>query len=335
MEGQPPGPSSSSQPRRKRRRLSSPPSTNASKIPKSDHSIQSTPPGQNWPSPASAHTSISTVKEFEDRVTSPAPSLSSQSINLENEDAFSFALFDFDTLAGTFPFDSLGYSDDISTLTDPLIPMNYDPTPFSWTPRTTLASFSQLSPSVPTAPVASLPSINYVYPASHLPDSSLQQQTWQTQREMTRNPGSNKRGFTCPVRQAQVWRGDSEFSCSASPFDTMAEVRRHVERARHISFLKLCPTCNEHVMDKTDFENQHGQQGNKCTNPQKQARGIEAMQAQWWQLYHLVNSRTTNDTNIKRIVSPPSVASLVESSNGPSEAGDKTLGKNQDRSSMN
>lgn len=80
------------------------------------------------------------------------------------------------------------------------------------------------------------------------------------------------------------------FSCQAPAFKTMSELRRHIERARHLTFLRLCSTCNEHVIDKEVYEHQHGTRGEKCTNPQRQARGAEA-QVQWRQLYELINSQ--------------------------------------------
>ncbi|KAJ4299275.1 hypothetical protein N0V90_004519 [Kalmusia sp. IMI 367209] len=80
----------------------------------------------------------------------------------------------------------------------------------------------------------------------------------------------------------------------------MAEVRRHLtERAQHLPFLKLCSTCNEHSVDKEDFEKQHGYKGEKCDNPRKQARGREAMEAQWWQVYKLVNSENPNEAPVQ------------------------------------
>lgn len=88
---------------------------------------------------------------------------------------------------------------------------------------------------------------------------------------------------------------------------SMAEVRRHAERAHHVSFIRLCPTCNEHFFDKEFFEENHGTEGRRCNNPRKQARGTEAQGAQWQKIYDLIYDG--------KVVSPTAVGespSLVE-----------------------
>jgi len=110
-----------------------------------------------------------------------------------------------------------------------------------------------------------------------------------------------RRPFNCPVRQGEQDRGASEFSCSGLSADTMADVRRHMERAKHVEFIRLCSTCNEDLIDKKEFEDKHGYRGEKCTKtPQKQARGTEATGRQYKQLYDLVNSANAVDPAVGR-----------------------------------
>lgn len=75
----------------------------------------------------------------------------------------------------------------------------------------------------------------------------------------------------------------------------MSGLRKHIEREKHVPFLRLCKTCNEHIVDKEVFESKHGYNGEKCVTPRKQARGAEATQGSWLQLSGLVKSHM-NDT---------------------------------------
>lgn len=101
----------------------------------------------------------------------------------------------------------------------------------------------------------------------------------------------NKPTFICPVRHDEEARGVSTFSCTAAAFPNMSELRKHIERARHMPFANLCKTCNENFVDKEIFESKHGYNGEKCVNPRKQARGAEATQGSWLQLSELVKSQ--------------------------------------------
>lgn len=78
----------------------------------------------------------------------------------------------------------------------------------------------------------------------------------------------------------------------------MAELRRHMERAKHLPFLKLCPACNEHFTDKEAFENNHGYKGERCSAPKKRQRTDVATQTQWWELYNTVMAAQPERSNV-------------------------------------
>ncbi|KAJ4349536.1 uncharacterized protein N0V89_008152 [Didymosphaeria variabile] len=122
--------------------------------------------------------------------------------------------------------------------------------------------------------------------------SSLQQGDREASGSLIHESDSSKTTFMCPVRVREQDRGDSEFSCETSTFNNLAEVRRHMKRARHVSFLELCPTCNEHVVDKTAFEMWHGR---NCNKPYITAIGPKGKEKQWQQLYDSINPKTTNE----------------------------------------
>ena len=86
--------------------------------------------------------------------------------------------------------------------------------------------------------------------------------------------------------------------------ETLGEVRRHAERAHHVSFIRLCPTCNRHFLDQDVFQAEHGNDGRRCVEPRKQARGATATQAQWWELYHMIDVRLPNQVADRGKCSP-------------------------------
>lgn len=106
------------------------------------------------------------------------------------------------------------------------------------------------------------------------------------------NESPPKNQFACPIFHHETIHGLSH-TCNGIIVRSMSDVRRHLTRPirgrpAHLSFLKLCPTCNEDFVDKKVFEDHHGYEGEICNNPQKQKKG-EAAQAQWEALCTLIN----------------------------------------------
>lgn len=314
------GPSSSHSGQRTRRTSpiassSSSTSTSPLLLPELDSSL-STPrsssiPGQARSSINSSAISTTDVEGLIGRVVSPHYTTSFQTIDPVDLGPLVLATFDSDLTSAPFSLDNY-WIGSASTPYDFSLPMNQvsivlpleqksleaylfqNPDPAS-TPPITSTITRPFSPTIVAPRPCLPPPASSINQPLHSPNPTLPHRTWQTQRGLSHSPIPSKRTFECPVRQAEIDRGALVFSCRASAFDTMADLRRHIERARHVSFLKLCPTCNEHVIDKTVFEHDHGIKGEKCINPQKQARGAEAMQAQWWQLYELINSQSRSE----------------------------------------
>ncbi|KAJ4373061.1 hypothetical protein N0V83_003352 [Neocucurbitaria cava] len=100
-----------------------------------------------------------------------------------------------------------------------------------------------------------------------------------------------QRSFNCPYRVAEANLGRTSFSCIGCQEKNMGGIRRHLtrplrkKRPPHLPFLKLCPTCNEDFLDRVEFEQNHGNEGEACNNPQKQRKGDEGQQEQWDALY--------------------------------------------------
>jgi hypothetical protein len=75
----------------------------------------------------------------------------------------------------------------------------------------------------------------------------------------------------------------------------MADLRRHLTTrpgrgyTRQLTFLELCPTCNDDFIDREVFESQHGYRGEHCNNRQPQRRRANA-QVQWELLYRQVEA---------------------------------------------
>lgn len=102
--------------------------------------------------------------------------------------------------------------------------------------------------------------------------------------------------FECPVRRAQKKLGQLPYTCRGVHAKNVAEVRRHLTRSLpgkqlpHLPFLKLCPTCNEDILDKAQMEQFHGKNGETCENPRKQRKG-DAQQDQYHELYLKIKER--------------------------------------------
>lgn len=89
-----------------------------------------------------------------------------------------------------------------------------------------------------------------------------------------------KRLFQCPIYQTDLLHGRT-LSCNGVKAENMAAVRRHVKRSNHIQFIKLCPACNEDIIDEYEFENLHGNNGEFCNSNQQQQRRGKAAEEQW------------------------------------------------------
>ncbi|KAF2278945.1 uncharacterized protein EI97DRAFT_223978 [Westerdykella ornata] len=91
-----------------------------------------------------------------------------------------------------------------------------------------------------------------------------------------------RRPFQCPIFQMEMLLGQPR-RCTGGRGDNMAAIRRHIERS-HNTFVKLCSTCNENILDEAKFYEKHGQKGELCTGPPRsQAKGAAA-EAQWTEL---------------------------------------------------
>jgi hypothetical protein len=100
-----------------------------------------------------------------------------------------------------------------------------------------------------------------------------------------------KRSFQCPIYQANLINGPP-FSCKGLKAENMAAVRRHVKRSHipsQVSFIKLCPACNEDIIDKEKFEHEHGKNGEFCDSHQQQQRRGKAAEEQWNALSRKLN----------------------------------------------
>lgn len=107
----------------------------------------------------------------------------------------------------------------------------------------------------------------------------------------------------CPWREKESAQGAKSFSCRGCRVDTLAEVRRHAKRY-HVSFIQLCRTCNRHFLDQDNFELEHGYDGKRCRDPQKQARGEIATKAQWRELYNMAVVNVLDETSANSTFSP-------------------------------
>ncbi|KAF2008143.1 hypothetical protein P154DRAFT_516864 [Amniculicola lignicola CBS 123094] len=129
-----------------------------------------------------------------------------------------------------------------------------------------------------------------------------------------------KRLFPCPVFVADTIM-NRPHSCNGAEEKSMSDLRRHmtrgVRRRPHLSFLKLCRTCNEHILDKTEFREFHDL---KCHNFRKQRRGAD-QERLWKELYRKVLSEPSNQASrpphqlfatrhLSTTMAPPTVTQL-------------------------
>lgn len=121
----------------------------------------------------------------------------------------------------------------------------------------------------------------------------------------TRNPIAEevaelRKPFQCPVRVAQTQLQQLPYTCTGLQGNNMAAVRRHLVRplprkkSPHLSFLKLCQTCNEDILDQSEFERFHGYDGEMCPNERKQRKG-DAQQAQYDKLCQKIIDRLAKE----------------------------------------
>jgi len=96
----------------------------------------------------------------------------------------------------------------------------------------------------------------------------------------------SKRSLHCSFRKAQAKFG-LPYTCTAAPVTTVSAVRTHLTRKLpegkppHLPFLKLCRTCNDEILDESEFENLHGKDGLKCETPRQQRKGDAGQQEQY------------------------------------------------------
>lgn len=135
---------------------------------------------------------------------------------------------------------------------------------------------------------------------------------------MTEESGKSVRNFPCSFRAAQE-RLSLPYTCSAPPVTTVSALRTHLKRPLpgkrppHLAFLKRCPTCNEDILDKLEFEERHGTE--KCTTPRPQRKGDEGQARQYEMLCakverHIRNAALNADQSGVRntsIADPPHV----------------------------
>jgi len=103
---------------------------------------------------------------------------------------------------------------------------------------------------------------------------------------MTEEVQKSKRSFPCAFREAQSKLG-LPYTCTAAPVNTVSACRSHMIRklARgqppHLTFLRLCKTCNEDILDEHEFNTFHGANGLKCEHPKSQRKGDAGQQEQY------------------------------------------------------
>ncbi|KAH6870129.1 hypothetical protein BKA58DRAFT_171707 [Alternaria rosae] len=96
----------------------------------------------------------------------------------------------------------------------------------------------------------------------------------------------SKRSFACAFREAQSKLG-LPYTCTAAPVSTVSAGRTHMTRKLprgqppHLSFLRLCKTCNEDILDEHEFDTFHGADGLKCDHPKAQRKGDAGQQEQY------------------------------------------------------
>jgi hypothetical protein len=93
-----------------------------------------------------------------------------------------------------------------------------------------------------------------------------------------RSKPEEKRLLQCPVSQMDISLGNPR-DCTGVDGASRAAVRQHLTRAHDI-FAKLCPSCNEDILDRRTFDNHHGLRGELCISNHKQRRGAAA-EEQW------------------------------------------------------
>ncbi|KAF2732308.1 hypothetical protein EJ04DRAFT_525446 [Polyplosphaeria fusca] len=102
---------------------------------------------------------------------------------------------------------------------------------------------------------------------------------------------SLKRQYPCPVFKAETEHGLPHKQCNGTAQKNMSGIRKHLERnhlkkegSPQIDFVKNCGTCQEDIIDKTVFDQEHG---NLCNKHNKQRRG-EAADEKYDALYKKV-----------------------------------------------
>ncbi|ORX93467.1 hypothetical protein BCR34DRAFT_239516 [Clohesyomyces aquaticus] len=104
-----------------------------------------------------------------------------------------------------------------------------------------------------------------------------------------------KREFLCPFFRIDAVL-HRPHSCTGCKETSVSAVRRHLVRGQkpHLQFLRLCPTCNEDFIERTEFERFHGYHGEWCQNPKKQRRGHEGTRKQYNALYEKILEAETS-----------------------------------------
>ncbi|OAL02166.1 hypothetical protein IQ06DRAFT_132142 [Phaeosphaeriaceae sp. SRC1lsM3a] len=113
------------------------------------------------------------------------------------------------------------------------------------------------------------------------------------------DPPALKCRCPCPIFKAEVEKNEPH-TCNGGGGNNMSELRTHMTRGNknrqpHLSFLKLCKTCNHDFIDENVFATGHGV---NCHNPHPQRKGPAADT-----YYKAFAAMVLDDHSGKRVVS--------------------------------
>jgi hypothetical protein len=114
------------------------------------------------------------------------------------------------------------------------------------------------------------------------------------------NGSSAREPLHCPDRAADRELGNDPI-CTDLSARSMTDVLRHLQRPPHAWFVKRCHTCNDIFLDSKVFDQDHGENGQRCDTPKSQPRGDG--QLEQWRLLRDQLKEIKKHTNVSKLLS--------------------------------
>jgi hypothetical protein len=146
--------------------------------------------------------------------------------------------------------------------------------------------------------------LHLVEPEATVPTNLKKRKRGSKNEELDMSIKDTSSRFLCPIFQDEIEQG-LPHTCNGWQGHTMSGLRSHLKRGTktrkpHLTFLERCKTCNDDIIDETDFKDNHN---SNCHTPHPLRKGKAAERQYQMLCAKIVNVRAAalNVSNSKCI----------------------------------